>query len=228
MAKAKSRFVCRECGAVYPKWQGQCHECGAWNTLEEEAAPVAPPRAGKGGAFVVDFLLQDLVAAELGLGRCRIIDGCGSPNRRRACRDGFQRCLRLVAEFDFQLGGGTVGRAVADTRQDFDVVVSTVGGLFPNFADVVAVGVFHRHIGSRARLGFLFRPVFADAVHLRLLAARIDFHAGIGGFAVDFADIGNGLHGMAEECRAEQNAEIRQFHGWMCVLIMGGIIAAAA
>jgi len=42
MAKAKSRFVCRDCGAAYPKWQGQCHECGAWNTLEEEAAPVIP------------------------------------------------------------------------------------------------------------------------------------------------------------------------------------------
>jgi len=51
MAKAKSRFVCRDCGAVYPKWQGQCHECGAWNTLEEEAAPVAAPRAGKGGEW---------------------------------------------------------------------------------------------------------------------------------------------------------------------------------
>ena len=51
MAKAKSRFVCRDCGAVYPKWQGQCHECGAWNTLEEEAAPVAPPRAGKFSVF---------------------------------------------------------------------------------------------------------------------------------------------------------------------------------
>ncbi len=35
MAKEKSQFVCRECGAAAPKWQGQCDGCGSWNTLEE-------------------------------------------------------------------------------------------------------------------------------------------------------------------------------------------------
>ena len=35
MAKAKTAFVCNDCGADFPKWQGQCGECQAWNTLSE-------------------------------------------------------------------------------------------------------------------------------------------------------------------------------------------------
>ena len=33
MAKAKRMYGCTECGATFPKWAGQCGECGAWNTL---------------------------------------------------------------------------------------------------------------------------------------------------------------------------------------------------
>ncbi|KLU17000.1 MULTISPECIES: DNA repair protein RadA [Xenorhabdus] len=36
MAKAAKRaFVCNECGADYPRWQGQCTACHAWNTITE-------------------------------------------------------------------------------------------------------------------------------------------------------------------------------------------------
>jgi DNA repair protein RadA/Sms len=35
MAKAKSAFVCSECGGQVPRWQGQCPHCQAWNTLAE-------------------------------------------------------------------------------------------------------------------------------------------------------------------------------------------------
>ncbi len=35
MAKAKTAYVCNECGADYSKWQGQCSACQAWNTLSE-------------------------------------------------------------------------------------------------------------------------------------------------------------------------------------------------
>ena len=35
MAKPKVAYVCRECGAESPKWQGQCGECGVWNSLAE-------------------------------------------------------------------------------------------------------------------------------------------------------------------------------------------------
>ncbi len=35
MAKSKTAFVCNDCGSDYAKWQGQCHDCSAWNTLVE-------------------------------------------------------------------------------------------------------------------------------------------------------------------------------------------------
>ncbi|MBD5771161.1 DNA repair protein RadA [Marinomonas colpomeniae] len=35
MAKAKTAFVCNECGSDYAKWQGQCQACKAWNSLSE-------------------------------------------------------------------------------------------------------------------------------------------------------------------------------------------------
>ena len=36
MAKAAKRaFVCNECGADYPRWQGQCSACHAWNSITE-------------------------------------------------------------------------------------------------------------------------------------------------------------------------------------------------
>lgn len=35
MSKNKSAFVCDDCGSDYPKWQGQCVDCGAWNSLKE-------------------------------------------------------------------------------------------------------------------------------------------------------------------------------------------------
>lgn len=35
MSKAKTIFYCTSCGNEFPKWQGRCPACGAWNTIEE-------------------------------------------------------------------------------------------------------------------------------------------------------------------------------------------------
>jgi len=35
MAKAKTAYVCNDCGGEHRKWQGQCDYCQAWNTLSE-------------------------------------------------------------------------------------------------------------------------------------------------------------------------------------------------
>ncbi|MCS6782750.1 MAG: DNA repair protein RadA [Gloeomargarita sp. SKYBB_i_bin120] len=43
MAKTRSRYVCRECGAEYAQYFGQCRQCGAWNSLDEVViAPKGP------------------------------------------------------------------------------------------------------------------------------------------------------------------------------------------
>lgn len=45
MSKIKLTFCCQACGALYPKWTGQCTGCGEWNTIvEESVAQVAPSR----------------------------------------------------------------------------------------------------------------------------------------------------------------------------------------
>ncbi len=36
MARAKSTYVCQECGAAFARWTGRCTECGQWNTVIEE------------------------------------------------------------------------------------------------------------------------------------------------------------------------------------------------
>jgi DNA repair protein RadA/Sms len=55
MAKAKTAYVCNECGSEHSKWQGQCADCGAWNSLSEivlssaKTAPAAARRSGYAG-----------------------------------------------------------------------------------------------------------------------------------------------------------------------------------
>ncbi|MCB1767284.1 MAG: AAA family ATPase, partial [Candidatus Competibacteraceae bacterium] len=45
MSKARTIYVCAECGAQASKWSGQCGDCGAWNTLQETVA-TPPTKAG--------------------------------------------------------------------------------------------------------------------------------------------------------------------------------------
>src|SRR5687768_1566368 len=43
MAKVKKRYVCQVCGSISSRWQGQCADCGEWNSLVEDAAGVVTP-----------------------------------------------------------------------------------------------------------------------------------------------------------------------------------------
>lgn len=42
MAKAKTAYVCNDCGAEFSRWQGQCSACKAWNTITEVRLVSAP------------------------------------------------------------------------------------------------------------------------------------------------------------------------------------------
>ena len=79
-------FVCSECGAATPKWQGRCDGCGAWNTLGEGVA------VGGTGTPRRPRVVRGAVAERLD----RIGDGSG------------QRCPTGEAELDRVLGGGIV------------------------------------------------------------------------------------------------------------------------
>ncbi|HAI94335.1 MAG TPA: DNA repair protein RadA, partial [Xanthomonadaceae bacterium] len=102
MAKAKIAYVCGECGAEYSKWQGQCTECGAWNTLSQIVLESATPGAAGTGA----------VAASRRSGWAGKVD----PPKITALKDVQQseqaRVSTGIGELDRVLGGGLVEGAV--------------------------------------------------------------------------------------------------------------------
>ena len=68
MAKTKTVYVCSQCGAEAPKWQGKCPACGAWNTyVEEIIRPEPASRRAAGGisrGTAQPQLLRDITAEE--------------------------------------------------------------------------------------------------------------------------------------------------------------------
>ncbi|MEX0852166.1 MAG: ATPase domain-containing protein, partial [Bauldia sp.] len=36
-ARLRTQYVCQNCGAASPRWQGRCEACGEWNTMIGEA-----------------------------------------------------------------------------------------------------------------------------------------------------------------------------------------------
>ncbi|RFA38026.1 DNA repair protein RadA [Alkalilimnicola ehrlichii] len=60
MAKAKTTYTCTACGAMSPKWAGQCADCGAWNTLEEVVQVASAVGAKRRGNYAGDSGVQTL------------------------------------------------------------------------------------------------------------------------------------------------------------------------
>ena len=92
MAKVQAAFVCNDCGADYRKWQGQCTECGQWNTVHEIRLAKAPKSGGfqgyAGGTASQVQLLKDVNVEDL------------------------PRFSAGMGEFDRVLGGGFVPGSV--------------------------------------------------------------------------------------------------------------------
>lgn len=84
--KAKTVFVCQECGNESPKWVGQCI-CGAWNTMvEEKVLPevATDSRSRSGGKARIPLVLKDVTSGH------------------------FSRISTGIGELDRVLGGGLV------------------------------------------------------------------------------------------------------------------------
>ncbi len=85
MAKTSRAFVCQSCGAVAPRWAGQCTSCGAWNSIVEEASPPGSPslvaiKGGKGRPVAFETLQaqsEDAPRARTGLGEFDRVTGGG-------------------------------------------------------------------------------------------------------------------------------------------------------
>jgi DNA repair protein RadA/Sms len=68
MPKARTQYVCQNCGATYPKWSGKCENCGEWNTLVEQLAPSngksAVAKSAHGGRVLTPQTMQSIAAED--------------------------------------------------------------------------------------------------------------------------------------------------------------------
>lgn len=98
--KSTRIFVCQKCDAQFPKWEGRCRECGAWDTLTETSSKnIIPP--SKLNASVVKFSTLTGNSAE-------------------------SRVLTQSTEFDRVLGGGIVKGTLAMIGGDPGIGKSTL------------------------------------------------------------------------------------------------------
>ncbi len=58
MSKGKSAYVCDQCGSDYRKWQGQCADCGAWNSLKEVRLSTAQGAKTRHGGYTGQLTAQ--------------------------------------------------------------------------------------------------------------------------------------------------------------------------
>ncbi len=68
MAKVKTAYVCNDCGADFMRWQGQCSECKAWNTITEVRLGTSRPALAserRGFAGITRAEVQTLADVEL-------------------------------------------------------------------------------------------------------------------------------------------------------------------
>lgn len=105
MAKAKTIYVCTECGGQSLKWQGQCAHCQAWNSLVESVNETAPAGGNRYGLIAEAGKLQRLSEVEA-REEARIPSG--------------------VSEFDRVLGGGLVPGGVVLIGGDPGIGKSTL------------------------------------------------------------------------------------------------------
>lgn len=108
MAKSKIQYSCTACGALSPKWAGQCGECGEWNTLVEAITASTAPRAGRFSGYAG-------TAGEIAVQPLAEVSA-----------DDVVRISTGISEFDRVLGGGLVPGAVVLIGGDPGIGKSTL------------------------------------------------------------------------------------------------------
>jgi DNA repair protein RadA/Sms len=96
MAKSKTAYVCNDCGSDYSKWQGQCNDCSAWNTLSEIRLGPTNTTGGRAGSG-----LRNAKAGFAGvIAEAKVLGDIDL--------DDLPRFSSGAGEFDRVLGGGLV------------------------------------------------------------------------------------------------------------------------
>jgi DNA repair protein RadA/Sms len=110
MSKAKTEFVCQECGQRSPKWVGRCPGCSAWNSMVE--SKVEAQAKGKNDART--FRLPDQAKS-----------GAPMPLEEVAASESARRKTG-IGELDRVLGGGLVPGALILVGGDPGIGKSTL------------------------------------------------------------------------------------------------------
>jgi len=147
MAKAKTQFVCSECGGASLKWQGQCPHCQVWNSLSE--ARVEALGEHRYAALVSTTAVQSLGEIQ--------------------ARD-MPRIASGIDEFDRVLGGGFVEGGVVLIGGDPGIGKSTLllqslAALSSNASVLYVSGE-----ESAAQIALRARRLGVDAARVRLLS----------------------------------------------------------
>ncbi len=201
MAKAKRRYVCQACGSEATRWQGQCDDCGEWNTLIEEA-----------GATV--FEMKHHLRSG---GRSVELSGLDSDIKLP------ERASTGIAEFDRALGGGLVPGSATLLGGDPGIGKSTL--LLQAAANLARRGLSVAYIsGEEAvdqvrlrarRLGLGDAPVqFASATSVRDILTTIGQGAPPALLVIDsiqtmHSDLIEGAPGTVSQVRASAQELIR-------------------
>lgn len=124
MSKVKTLYACQECGAQFPKWQGQCSACMEWNSLVEEIEVKTTSHPRVKGFAGENSQLTALAEVKI---------------------HAQPRLATGMAEFDHVLGGGLVSDSVILIGGDPGIGKSTLllqilGQLAKNYSCLYVTG----------------------------------------------------------------------------------------
>lgn len=110
MAKAKSLYVCSDCGAQSTLWAGQCNQCGSWNSFQEEVTTSLVGKEGSKGLRFASFAgKQEIVTLS-----------------EISAEEDTRRFSSTINELDRVLGGGIVNGSVVLIGGDPGIGKSTL------------------------------------------------------------------------------------------------------
>jgi len=109
MAKAKSLYVCSDCGAQSSQWAGQCNQCGNWNSFQEEVPTSLVGRESSKGLRFASFA-----------GKQKIV------TLSEISTEDARRFSSTINELDLVLGGGIVNGSVVLIGGDPGIGKSTL------------------------------------------------------------------------------------------------------
>jgi DNA repair protein RadA len=152
MARPQSRFICQRCAESFLRWEGQCRNCGEWNSLVETIIrePSRPARATRSG-------LADSMAKPAGLAEIADAD--------------LPRLSLGIAELDRVLGGGLVPGSL--------VLVGGEPGIGKSTLLLQAAAGLTR--GAHGANGVLYATGEESPGQVRLRAARLGLLTGSSG-----------------------------------------------